>query len=116
NQITTVARELKLPRGVFPVAGLCVGYPADVGHVSMRLPPSLTIHTDEYDDHRLAADIEDYDRRRHARHAIPQHAQRQPDRFDHCEFYGWSEDKARQATESEGVAFAAYLKETWLAI
>jgi len=110
NQMETVARELALPDGVFPVAGLCVGYPAGGGQVSMRLPPTITIHSDTYDERGLEEKIADYDRRRHARHAIPRDQQRNPSRFGHAEFYGWSEDKARQAAQPEGASFAAYIK------
>jgi nitroreductase len=38
NHAGAVAEILRLPDKVFPVAGLCVGYPAVAGHVSMRLP------------------------------------------------------------------------------
>ena len=110
NQIGTVARELALPGGVFPVAGLCIGYPAAHGHVSMRLPLSVTVHTDTYDDTALEAELEAYDRRRSARHATPREQQRNPKVFGYTEFYGWSEDKARQAAEPEGVSFAEYVK------
>jgi nitroreductase len=110
NQMMTVAHELSLPDGVFPVAGLCVGYPAGAGHISMRLPPSVTVHTDRYDDTNLATEIESYDRRRAARHATPRERQRNPETFGYADFYGWSEDKARQAAEPEGASFAAYLR------
>ena len=40
------------PDKVFPVAGLCVGYPAAAGYVSMRLPLEVTVHSDRYDDAR----------------------------------------------------------------
>jgi len=30
--------------------------------------------------------------------------------FGHVAFYGWSEDKARQATTPEGQSFPAYLR------
>jgi nitroreductase len=113
NQLPSVAGILKLPEGVFPVAGLCVGYPSDQGHISMRLPPSLTVHTDEYDDSRLKQEIDAYDRRRSERHAIGREQQRNPAKFGHADFYGWSEDKARQAAEPEGARFAAHVKETW---
>ena len=111
-----VAEVLKLPDGVFPVSGLCLGYPSDTGFVSMRLPPSLILHTDSYDAGRLTAEIDAYDRRRNARHAVPREQQRNPKKFGHADFYGWSEDKARQAAEPEGAPFAAYLKKTWLSI
>ena len=38
NHADAVAEILGLPDKVFPVAGLCVGYPAAAGHISMRLP------------------------------------------------------------------------------
>lgn len=110
NQMATIAQLLALPDGVFPVAGLCVGYPAAQGHVSMRLPPSVTVHTDAYDDTRLEAELDAYDQRRSARHATPRSKQRNPELFGYSDFYGWSEDKARQATEPEGASFAEYVR------
>jgi len=110
NQMTTVAQELALPEGVFPVAGLCAGYPAGKGHISMRLPPAVTVHTDTYDDSNLEMEIDAYDRRRAARHMTPREQQRNPKRFGYADFYGWSEDKARQAAEPEGASFAAYVR------
>ena len=110
NEMATVARELSLPDGVFPVAGLCVGYPAGTGHISMRLPPAVTVHTDGYDDRNLEQEIDAYDRRRAARHMTPREQQRNPEKFGYADFYGWSEDKARQAAEPEGASFAAYLR------
>ena len=110
NEMTTVARELSLPDGVFPVAGLCAGYPARTGHISMRLPPSVTVHTDRYDDANLETEIASYDRRRAARHATPREQQRDPNKFGYADFYGWSEDKARQAAEPEGASFAAFVR------
>ena len=76
NHADAVAAILDLPDKVFPVAALCVGYPAAEGFVSMRLPLAITMHTDRYDDLRLAADIEAYDRRRAARHSPPREQQR----------------------------------------
>jgi len=110
NQMETIAHELALPDGVFPVAGLCVGYPAGKGHVSMRLPPSITIHTDTYDDTALEAEIDAYDRRRAARHAVKREQQRNPKLFGYAGFYGWSEDKARQAAEPEGSSFVRHIR------
>jgi nitroreductase len=110
NEMETVARELSLPDGVFPVAGLCVGYPVGQGYISMRLPPAVTVHTDGYDDADLEAEIDAYDRRRAARHMTPREQQRNPEKFGYAAFYGWSEDKARQAAEPEGASFAAFVR------
>jgi FMN reductase [NAD(P)H] len=110
NHITRVAEILALPDLVFPVAGLCVGYPVTAGHISLRLPPSITVHRDRYDDSALPALLDAYDRRRDARHSISHEQQRSPDRFGYSEFYGWSEDKARQAAQPEGAAFPHYLQ------
>src|SRR5271169_7098028 len=66
NEIDKVAGLLELPDLVFPVAGLCLGYPQGEGYVSLRLPRRVTTHGDRYDDAALGPDIDDYDHRRHA--------------------------------------------------
>ena len=110
NEADKVGEILALPDLVFPVAGLCLGYPSAEGHVSLRLPRQATTHSDRYDDSKLADLIDDYDRRRHARHAIPKDQQRSNAEFGEASFYGWSEDKARQAAKAEGAAFPPYLR------
>ena len=110
NEVDKVAAILGLPDLVFPVAGLCLGYPQAEGYVSLRLPRLATTHSDQYDDSELAAAIDDYDRRRNARHAIPRDQQRANAAFGEAAFYGWSEDKARQAAKAEGAAFPPYLR------
>jgi FMN reductase [NAD(P)H] len=110
NEIDKVAAILGLPDLVFPVAGLCLGYPQGEGHVSLRLPRGVTAHSDRYDDSALGAGIDDYDHRRHALHAIAKEQQRANAEFGEVAFYGWSEDKARQAAKAEGAAFPPYLR------
>ncbi len=118
NEAALVARVLDLPGKVFPVAGLCLGWPSggdvgdrlEPGHVSLRLPPSLTLHRDRYDDAALAAEIAGYDQAREQRHPTPRDKQRAPERFGYAEAYGWSEDKARQAAQHEGAGFAPWLR------
>jgi hypothetical protein len=76
----------------------------------LRLPRSITTHVDRYGDNALPAALDEYDRRRHARHAIPKEQQRGNAEFGEAAFYGWSEDKARQAAKAEGAAFPPYLR------
>lgn len=108
NHANAVGDILALPDKVFPVAGLCLGYPAQPGFISMRLPPEATVHLDRYDDRGVAEAVDAYDRRRDARHSIKDR-QKSPEVFGAAAFYGWSEDKARQATSPEGAGFAAWL-------
>ncbi len=110
NHAEAAAEILGLPDKVFPVAGLCVGYPALAGHTSMRLPLEVTVHTDHYDDQSLAEAIDAYDRRRDTRYSMPREQQRSPENFGYASFYGWSEDKARQSTQAEGEGFSSYLR------
>src|SRR5439155_27038681 len=67
NRIAEVAEILALPDKVFPVAGLCLGYPAQEGFISMRLPLEASVHVDGYGDSGLAKAVDSYDRRRDAR-------------------------------------------------
>ena len=110
NHVEKVSALLELPPAVFPVAGLCVGYPSQAGWISMRLPPALTVHTDRYDDVDLPAELERYDRRRESRHATPRESQRYVDRWGYTEPYGWSEDKARQYSVPERHDFGPFIR------
>ena len=110
THIERLTELLALPAGVFPVAGLCVGWPAREGFVSMRLPPALAVHEDAYDATDLEAKIDAYDRRRDARYRIPADRQREVDRFGAADFYGWSEDKSRQYSRPARPGFRAYLR------
>jgi nitroreductase len=110
NHIAAIGEILALPDKVFPIAGLCIGHPAQEGFISMRLPPDATIHRDRYDDSRITDAVDTYDRRRDALHSI-RDRQKSPETFGAADFYGWSEDKARQAMTPEGGGFAAWLQE-----
>jgi nitroreductase len=109
NHIEAVGEILALPDKVFPVAGLCLGYPAQQGFISMRLPPDATVHRERYDESGVGDAVDTYDRRRDARHSLKDR-QKSPEIFGAAEFYGWSEDKARQAMSPEGPGFAAWLR------
>jgi FMN reductase [NAD(P)H] len=110
NHVEKLAALLELPPGVFPVAGLCVGYPLQAGFISLRLPPAITVHTDRYDDRELPAQLAAYDQRREARHATPKENQRYVERFGYTEPYGWSEDKARQYSTPERHNFGPFIR------
>ena len=108
NHPNELSRMLALPGWVFPVAGLCVGYPAEAGRISPRLPLEVTVHVDRYDETGIREKIDAYDRRRHA--TQPYRKQRHADRHGNADFYGWSEDKARQYSVSERADFGAFVR------
>jgi nitroreductase len=102
-----VSALLALPPRVIPVAGMCVGWPAEAGHISPRLPLECTLHQDRYDEGDLGERIEAYDRRRAAIHP---HRPRDPARWGAAQFYGWSEDKARQYGVPQRADFGAFVR------
>jgi nitroreductase/FMN reductase [NAD(P)H] len=108
NHPHELARMLELPDRVFPVAGLCVGYPAAPGAISPRLPLEVTVHVDRYDETGVRERIDAYDRRRHA--LQPYRKQRHVERYGSAGFYGWSEDKARQYSVPERADFGAFIR------
>ena len=93
---------------MFPLAGLTLGYPAEAGRITPRLPLDVTVHVDRYDESRVREKIEAYDRRRHA--LLPYRKQRNFRRYGEAEFYGWSEDKARQYAVPERADFGAFIR------
>lgn len=61
NNVTRVIEELELPNGVFPVFGLCVGYPNTVKKIAVkpRLPQSAVLHHETYQSN-ADTEIESY--------------------------------------------------------
>jgi FMN reductase [NAD(P)H] len=108
DSASVVSEILALPPRVIPVVGLCVGWPAEAGHVTSRLGLNATLHEDRYRSGDLAPEIDAYDRRREARH--PYRRQRSPERWGEAAVYGWSEDKARQYAEPLRADFGAFVR------
>jgi nitroreductase/FMN reductase [NAD(P)H] len=108
DEAARVSDVLGLPERVIPVAGLCAGWPAKAGHITPRLGLETTLHKDHYRRGDLDRQIDAYDRRRAARH--PHARQRAVERWGQAEFYGWSEDKARQYAEPLRADFGAFLR------
>lgn len=111
DHIDALSAELSLPRWVFPVAGLGVGWPASEGRISLRLPLSVTVHQDQFDDDDLIEKISDYDRRREALEQTAPEKQRMVGRFGVSNDYGWSENRTRQYTISARENFGRYIRD-----
>ena len=110
NHAAEVAELIGLPDHVFPVAGMVAGYPTKERRLTPRLPLDAFVHTDRYDDGDFEQRIASYDARRHAALPLSPERQRDPGRFGRADFYGWSEDKARQVAVSEREDFGAFVR------
>jgi nitroreductase/FMN reductase [NAD(P)H] len=110
NQVQLLSNELELPRYVFPLAGLCVGWPVRRAELSMRLPMSVTVMRDRYDDSALFDEVAAYDRRREALEQTPDEQQRFVEEFGVAENYGWSENRTRQYARPARDDFGAYIR------
>ncbi|HEY6860254.1 MAG TPA: nitroreductase family protein [Pseudolabrys sp.] len=103
-----VSEMFALPEKVIPIAGMCVGWPAEQGGITPRLSLGITVHEERFAENDLAAEINAYDRRRAT--TRPYRNQREPERFGRNEFYGWSEDKARQYATPLRTDFGAFVR------
>lgn len=109
NYAEQISDILKLPDYVFPVAGLALGWPLNETEISPRLSLSTTVHVDQFDDHDVIAQINDYDQRRESQQ--PYSKQRSTEQFGQSERYGWSEDKARQYATPQRTKFGQFIKD-----
>ena len=109
-----VAALLKLPKFVFPLAGMVVGYSStdDPSVHSIRLPLSVTVMDNEYrqDTEGLLQEVEAYSERREAQRPTPAAAQKAVEVFGVAEKYGWSEDKTRQYSQPARTDWGAFIR------
>ena len=110
NIIDEVKNICELPKGVFPIAGLAMGWPTEKPRVSYRLPQEVVIHHDIYDDKNLIGKIEEYDERVYRVAPILADQQRHVDRYGVSEKGTWSENISRQLSIPERANFKDWLK------
>ena len=58
-----LATILEMPEHVFPLAGLCIGWPLQARSISPRLPLEATLHQDRFDEGHTDALIDSFDSR-----------------------------------------------------
>lgn len=108
NHPEAVAEVLGLPDYVFPVAGLCLGWPAHNGAMSPRLGLAATVHIDRHVGADCGAAVAEYDARRNL--TRPYRERRDDARFGADVTYGWSEDKARQYARPERQGWGKFVR------
>ncbi|AEP28334.1 oxygen-insensitive NADPH nitroreductase [Brumicola nitratireducens] len=61
NDPKLVSELLQLPDQVYPVFGLCLGWPDAQPEVKPRFPVDVILHQDVYDSSRSESDVDNYD-------------------------------------------------------
>jgi len=110
NHIEKIVPLLGLPAGVYPVAGLTLGWPEFRRPLSMRLPPAVVVHRERYDDSALPDEIGAYDTRRRTSEPLAPGSLKNNDVYGPKDRATWSENSARQLSVPERFGFAAYLR------
>jgi len=105
-----ICELLGLPKEVYPVAGLTVGYPTDDGRFTLRLPSSVVVHHGTYDDSALETELKAYDARRNKLQPIAPEKQMHQDDFGISDDYGWTENTARRLAKRERADFGAFIR------
>jgi nitroreductase len=109
DQTRLVNDTLGLPIRTVPIAGLCVGWPAQPGAITPRLSLETTVIEIKYSARDFAAEIGTYDRRRAEQQ--PYSHQRNIERWGDVASYSWSEDKARQYAVPMRQDFGRFVRE-----
>ncbi len=107
DHIQLLSDELNLPQHVFPVSGLCVGWPQDKPSISMRLPLSTTVQIDTYDDKKLFEEIAEYDLRRKN---FEEELFDQQGQAEEPEYGGWSKERSKQYSTPARDDFGEYIR------
>ena len=110
NIIEEIRVLCKLPDGVFPIAGLALGWPDEKSPVSIRMSQNIVIHNDHYNEDNLFNKINDYDSRVYDVAPISKEKQRHVDIYGVAKKGTWSENMARQLSLPERSDFKQWLK------
>jgi nitroreductase len=101
NDPEQVSTLLNLPDQVYPIFGLCLGYPDSQPDLKPRLPVEVILHQDHYDSHRNAEDIQAYNAQMHAYYQ---------NRGDNQKMSNWSEQTAAAVQKKKREHMLAFLQ------
>ena len=99
NNVPGVIDLLGLPRLVFPVVGMTVGWPAAPAIVRPRLPTSAVLYWETYDPQPRNAALHEYDRTMIATGICQGRQVQVPGKRGEVEEYGWMEHSARRVSQ-----------------
>lgn len=102
NDPAQVADILNLPKHVYPIFGLCLGYPDAQPDLKPRLPVDVILHKDSYDSSRCAEDVKAYDAQMQAYYQS---------RGDNQKTSNWSEQTATAVQKKKREHMLSFLQQ-----
>ena len=100
NNTARVIELLELPRLVFPVVGMTIGWPAAQPMVRPRLPVSAVLHWEKYDSQPKDEEMLEYDRMMIDTGIYEGRQVPVPGKPEQMENYGWTEHSARRVAKA----------------
>ena len=113
NNPEPISKLFQLPDKVFPLFGICLGYPDHDAIIKPRLLPELVIHREEYREDNFEALVAQYDRIVEATGLYdgPRRKTKSPDgRIVPDEEYSWSEHSSRRAAATDPKVLRAHMR------
>jgi len=110
NNLPGVIDLLKLPRLVFPVVGMAVGWPALPPPVRPRLPVSAVLFWETYNQAHQDVALHEYDRTMIATGIYQGRQVPVPGKLGAVEEYGWLEHSARRVAQALRTDLRSVLK------
>jgi FMN reductase (NADPH) len=98
NYPAEIIKLLELPRLVFPVSGMTLGWPADETKPKPRLPLSAILHWESYDQEGEVEALREYDRVMAESGIYEDRRVPAPGKEGEVEKYGWLEHSARRVS------------------
>ena len=100
NNTARVIELLELPRLVFPVVGMTIGWPVAQPMIRPRLPVSAVLHWERYDPQPKDAEMLEYDRMMIDTGIYEGRQVPVPGKPEQMENYGWTEHSARRVAKA----------------
>jgi nitroreductase len=114
NNPDQVCDLLKLPDKVFPLMGMCLGWPAHDPMIKPRLPDKAAIHREKYNDDNLENLLAEYDSKIKATglYEGPRRKISSPDgRSVSDDNYSWSEHTSRRLASADPLVLRSHMLE-----
>jgi len=109
NNPSEIIKLLKLPRLVFPISGMTLGWPAVDARFRPRLPLSEVLHWESYKSQGRHEALAQYDETMMATGIYHGRQVEQPGSDGEFEEYGWLEHSARRVSRPKRVRLRQYI-------